>query len=811
MRMSGLPSLTQDEARRRAELLAVDRYEIAVDLTGLLDGDAFRATSTIRFRCDAPGASTFVDCAAEVLSATLNGSPLDGAAGPRIALADLAADNVLVVESVQRDTAARTSVHRSVDPSDGEVYVWTSFEPDEARRAWACFDQPDLKAVHAFDVTAPASWTVLSSSGSASVSDVAGARRWVFDDTPRLSTYVPALNAGPFHELRREVGGWDLGLYCRRSLAASLDRDADDLFTETRQGLDFFGAQFGMPFPQRRYDQVFVPDLGGAMENYGCVTWSDAFVYRTAPSYAQREERAAVLLHEMAHMWFGDIVTMRWWDDLWLNEAFAEWACHWAGVSATEHKDLWASFLAGWKLGGYAADRAPSAHPIKQPATDVAEAAANFDNITYAKGAAVLKQLVAYVGEEAFVEALRAYFADHAWGNATLADLIGEISRVSGRDLTTWTTQWLETSGTDTLTLVDGVLHAAGPAGAAARPHRLDVGCYRPDGSFRASLPLELAGPEVALPAYEPDDLLLLNDRDLTFALVRPDAASVDALVAAAPSLPDALARTVATTTLWQLVVTGELAAGRFVSAGLAVLAVEQADAMVEPLLRLLVEAADQWSPDGDRERLLSSVADAAAGLAADPARRVVAARALASTAVTDGQLAALEDLAGEDVDLRWRRLVRLASLGRVDPAEVEALTAADPDPDAWVRAMTVRTAQPDPAAKAAAWDALLAGDRVPLGSAGDVARALWQRTQAEVLSPFVERYVSALGEMGSGGMIPAMVASAALFPTVGVDAARLSAIEEAAAAPDVNPIVRRTVVERGDELRRMLAARSSA
>ncbi|MDT7572196.1 MAG: aminopeptidase [Actinomycetota bacterium] len=809
-----IPSLTQDEASRRAALLEVERYDVAVDLTDLTDGDELRVTSTVSFRCNEPGASTFIDAAVDVRTAVLNGTPIDAAAGPRIELRDLRADNVLVITSVQTDTGSRTGVHRSVDPSDKQVYVWTSFEPDEARRAWACFDQPDLKAVWRFDVTAPADWTVLASTAPEQVTSVDGGRRWVFADTPPLSSYVPALNAGPFHEIRREIGGYDLGLYCRTSLAANLDRDADELFELTGQGLAFFGEQFGMPFPQRRYDQVFVPDMGGAMENYGCVVWGDTFVFRTPPTDADRESRAAVLLHEMAHMWFGDIVTMRWWDDLWLNEAFAEWACHWAAAKATQFTDIWAAFLAGWKLGGYASDRAPSRHPIRQDAPDVATAAARFDNITYAKGASVLKQLVAYVGEDAFVAALRTYFGKHAWGNATLEDLMGEIAAASGRDMSAWTRAWLETSGADVLSLDGTTLRAEGPdgpGGAAPRPHRLDVGVYRSTGSgyvLERTVPVELTGTSAELPAVDPGALLVVNDDDLTFADVRPGAAALEQLLTAAPDLPSALARTVAVTTGWHRLVTGELPAARFVDCATRVLEHESVDTVVEPVLGLAVKAADLWSRDDERDELLAQVADRCLQLAQEPTRRPAAVRALAQTATTDAQLAALAEHVQGDVDLQWRRLIRLAALGQVDLVEAERLEAQDPDPDAWVRALTVRTATPDPAAKSAAWDAVLAGTTVPLGSSYDVAQAFWQRSQADVLAPFGPRFVDALKEMGAGGMIPAMVASAVLFPRVGVDEGFLSRLISAVEAPGINPIVAHTVIERGDELRRMLAAR---
>ena len=365
-------SLTRSEAEARAALIGVRRYDIAVDMTGLLEGPTIEAVSTVSFTCEEPGASTFVDCVAEIRHATLNGRTLDLSTVERgrLPLPDLAADNVLVVASAQADTGSSAGILRTVDPSDKLVYVWTSFEPDAARRVWACFDQPDLKAPHAFTVTAPESWTVTSNCPPDSVETApdevgSAARVWRFGDTPPLSTYVVVVNAGPFVELRSSRGGYDLGLYARQSLAKYLERDAEELFTVTAQGLAFFGERFALPFPQQRYDQVFVPNMGGAMENWGCVTWTDAVIYRSSPSYAQRALRASILLHEMAHMWFGDLVTMQWWDDLWLNEAFASWAASWSSAAATEHVDAWAGFLVGIKAEGYRADMSPGTHPIR--------------------------------------------------------------------------------------------------------------------------------------------------------------------------------------------------------------------------------------------------------------------------------------------------------------------------------------------------------------------------------------------------------------------------------------------------------------
>ncbi len=816
--MSTLSSLTQSEARERGSALQVQSYDIAVDLTGLAEGNELRAVSTIHFTSE-PGASTFVDCAADVVSATLNGDEIgpDAASDARIALADLQADNVLVVESVQASTDRATGVHRAVDPADGNVYVWTSFEPDEARRAWACFDQPDLKAPHAFTVTAPAGWLVVSDSDDPSVEDLGDTRRWTFPATPPLSTYVPVINAGPLYELRSERGGYDLGLYSRQSLAPFLDRDAEFLFDLTARGLAFFGDQFDLPFPQRTYDQVFMPEFGGAMENFGCVTWSDAFIYRSAPSPSERELVAIILLHEMAHMWFGDMVTMAWWDDLWLNEAFANWACYWAATEATEFTDAWASFLAGDKLQAYPVDRGPTSHPIRQAAGDVAEATAGFDAITYEKGAAVLKQLVAYVGEEAFVAGLRSYFKKHAWGNASLDDLMGELAEASDRDLTVWTRGWLDRSGTDILRLVsaDGsglALEAAGPDGEPPRPHRLHLGVFeRADGALvrRDLVGLDVESATTPIPDLgDTFDVVLVNDDDLTFAAVHLDEDNLSRLVESAGKLPAATSRAVAVVTLWDMVASGALPAVDFVRATNAVLAEETADALVEPFLDLVLVAGMRWTPHDQRDDVLGSVADLCMELAGQDSRRMVAVRGLARAAVTGEQLQRLHELTADDVDLSWRALIRFAALGQFDQGEVDNLRGRDTNPDAWVRALAVEAARPDADSKRAVWQAVVEQHKVPIGSFREIAPAFWQPSQADLLAPFAERYLAELPGLGSAGMIVAMSTAGAMFPLHGVGEDFVERVTAVASAPDVSPVVRQRVLEAADQLSRRLRAR---
>ena len=781
-------SIKQAEARDRAELVAVARYDLELDLTGLLDDEELRATSRIWFRCRDTAAETFVDCLADVEEASLNGRPLPTGRVPggRIALTGLADKNELIVRSVQIRTAAAQGVHRVVDPSDAQVYMWTILACDEARRIFACFDQPDLKAVFGITAVVPRGWTATSNSGSAEVEFTSRGERWVFPDTPPLSTYVLTVNAGPLYEVRSQRDGYDLGLFCRQSLAAQLDRDAEELFDLTARGLRFYGDQFGLPFPQHRYDQVFLPDVGGAMESYGCVTWDDFFLYRTPPSHADREKRAMFLLHEMAHMWFGDLVTMRWWDDLWLNESFADWAAHWAAAGCTEFTEAWATQLVGLKQQAYRADMSPISHPIRQPIPDVETALAVFDAITYPKGASVLRQLVELVGEPVFVEALRGYFAKHAWSNTTLDDLVSELEAASGRDLSDWVTGWLTTSGTDRLVVTRendrAHVHVEAPPRRGPLQHRLDVGVYveRSGRLLRAeSRAMELQG-EVTLDAVDPDALLLVNDNDLTFASVLPDPVSLEQMLTRGGDLPTPLSRSLAVTTAWDLLVRDQISTAAFVGCAVQVLRQETASSVVEPLLGLATKAADVWAPPTVRDRLLTEVADLAMQLVRQPEHRLAAVRTLAASATTEPQLAALAELV-TDPDLRWRRLTRLAELDRLDDQEAVRLEHDDPNPDAWQSALVARAARPSHSAKQEAWDRSFA-EEAALGPIGvqDLGTAMWRPGQEELLRPFAEDFLRRLPAISQRAMVTATSLSASLLPLAGIDASYLDELEAA-------------------------------
>ncbi|GGR52628.1 aminopeptidase N [Nocardioides luteus] len=801
-------SLTQEEAATRAATITVDRYDIALDMTGLLEGETLSSVSTITFSAR-PGSSTFVDCVADVSAATLNGAELDLAtiSAGRIPLTDLAETNTLVVSASQSDTASSEGVLRTVDPSDGNVYVWTSFEPDDARRLWACFDQPDLKAVHAFTVAAPEEWTVLSNSAPASVSDAeAGARTWVFEDTPPLSTYVVVVNAGPFVEVRAERGGYDLGLYARRSLESQLERDREEILDITEHGLAWYGSKFAMPFPQRRYDQIFVPDMGGAMENWGAVTHSDTFIYRTPPTQEDRTERANVILHEMAHMWFGDLVTMRWWDDLWLNEAFASWAAVWASAAVPGYEDVWASIALTEKKMAYDTDLTPATHPIRGVVPSVDVAMANFDAITYMKGQAVLQQLHAYIGEEAYLAGLQAYFAEHAYGNTVLDDLMSAFGAAAGKDLTAWTTAWLDHAGTDVISLADGKVSVSSADGTV-RPHRLDIASYDAEGGLLATTPVTVEdGPvEVDLPDAAAH---LLNATDVTFAATRSDEASEAWLGQNAGRLPDAVARAVAVSSAWAAMFRGEIAGPDVVSRVASVLEHERNPQVTGEFLSMAAAAAELWTPPARVAEQRTLVADAAAALATDPANRDTALRVLAAHATTPEQLALAEEGAAEDVQVAWRLLGRRAETGDYDAEAVAALEARDPDPESWVSALGVRTARPLAEAKEEAWQVTMVERRLPRTDSGyALSSAFWRPGQEDVLAPYAQRYLDAATAIRGGGLL-AYGLQLRLYPvTAGEEVA--AAARAACEGDALVPFVRQTIIRLADVHCRQVAARS--
>ncbi|WP_181272749.1 aminopeptidase N [Brevibacterium oceani] len=491
-------NLTRNEAQSRTQLLKVKTYTVHIDVSNAeTEDETYFSRTVVDFKARSAG-STFIDLIADSVSLVeINGESLNPAEvfdGARVSFAVRDGKNTLTIEARARYSTSGEGLHRFADPADGKVYLYTQYEPTDARRVFANFDQPDLKAKFVFSVTAPAHFQVLSNreetgqepavatadpaAHGAGASSAAGAAAVTHHFAPTLkqSSYITCITAGPYEgatETWTDPNTGEvvrLGAWTRASLVDHLD--ADDIFSVTKAGLDFFTAEFDHPYPWGKYDQIFVPEYNlGAMENPGLVTFTDSLIFRDKVTDAQYESRANVILHEMAHMWFGDLVTMKWWDDLWLKESFADYMGGLALAEATRFTDGWVTFALRRKAWAYTQDLYPTTHPIVADIPDVEAAKLNFDGITYAKGASVLKQLVAFVGREAFFAGSRLYFKRFEYGNTELADFLECLAEAApDRDIANWAGAWLGTSGVSELTLdltTDADASAAGAGGAA--------------------------------------------------------------------------------------------------------------------------------------------------------------------------------------------------------------------------------------------------------------------------------------------------------------------------------------------------------
>ncbi len=696
-------NLTRDEARTRAGVVSDVSYSIELDLTAAPSGaPTFPSVTTVTFAAEA-GASTFADLIADkIREVTLNGRALDPDTvydGARIQLDGLAERNELRVVADCLYSRTGEGLHRSVDPADKETYLYTQFEVPDARRVFTTFEQPNLKAPFTFTVSAPARWVVISNAPTPEPTPYAGENgeelaRWEFPPTERISTYITAVVAGPYHVVTDTYegahGSYPLSLLCRPSLKEALD--VDDLFEVTKQGFELFESAFGTPYPFHKYDQAFVPEYNmGAMENAGCVTLRDEYLFRSRTTHAEMEARANTVLHELAHMWFGDLVTMTWWDDLWLNESFAEWASHWAqAVATTKYAGAWTTFCNARKNWAYRQDQLPSTHPIAADMVDFHAVEVNFDGITYAKGASTLRQLVAFVGEDTFITALKEYFADHAFGNTELTDLLKPLEKASGRDLDDWTERWLRTAGVNTLR-ADFAVDSSGAFTSFAieqtatekfpvlRPHRLAVGLYRrtDEGLVRTErFEVDIDGPRTELPeltgASQPD-LVLLNDDDLTYAKIRLDERSRATLVESIDQLTESLPRALAWGAAWDMTRDAEMPASQYVGIVLRGIRAETDLTGVRSLLGQATSAINLYSAPANRPALRAQFEEAVAGLLADAEpgsdHQLAFARAYSSAvfsaAGADRLVAWLDDRdlppgLVVDTDLRWTLIVAL-------------------------------------------------------------------------------------------------------------------------------------------------------
>ena len=853
-----LPNLTRNEAAERAALVTVENYRIDLDLTG---DKTFRSVTTVRFTA-LPGADTHLDLAANVVhSAVLNGHPIDVSGydeSTGIPLIGLAHDNVVVVDAECRYSNTGEGLHRFVDPVDGEVYLYSQFETADAKRMFACFDQPDLKATFDVVVTAPAHWQVISNGATAAV-DTDGSGKGdvavhTFTTTPRMSTYLVALIAGPYAVWRDtytdQHGDIPLGIFCRASLAEFMD--AERLFTETKQGFDFYHANFGVPYAFGKYDQLFVPEFNaGAMENAGAVTFLEDYVFRSKVTRASYERRAETVLHEMAHMWFGDLVTMRWWDDLWLNESFATFASVLCQAGATEYTEAWTTFANVEKSWAYRQDQLPSTHPIAADIPDLHAVEVNFDGITYAKGASVLKQLVAYVGLEHFLAGLRDYFTAHAFDNATFDDLLGALEKASGRDLSDWGRQWLKTTGLNSLRPefeVDDESRftrfairqgGAAPGAGETRVHRLAVGIYDDDGSgklvrtHREELDITGELTEVtALQGVSRGKLILVNDDDLTYCSMRLDEDSLRTALTRIADIAEPLPRTLVWSAAWEMTRDAELRARDFVA---LVMRGVHAETEVGVAQRLLLQAqtalnsyaepgwaaTQGWPAFADRLLELARAAEAGSD------HQLAYVNALCTSVLPTPLLVLLADLLDHDpadyglpglvvdTDLRWRIITRLAAGGRIDADGpqtpfIDAEARRDPTAAGKRHAAAAAAARPQEAVKHRAWREVIEDDTLPNITARAIITGWVQPGQAELLLPYTKGYfdtISSVWERRSSEVAQTVVVG--LYPSWDISAEGLAAADWFLGGLHVPPALRRLVLEGRATVERSLKARA--
>jgi len=832
-------------------LLEVESYDIALDLTDGNGGPGertFDSKTTIRFAAAEPGASSFVDIVAgAVRNATLNGTALDVSGYTEetgVELPSLAAANELVVDAECRYMNTGEGLHRFVDPVDDAVYLYTQFETADAKRMFACFDQPDLKATYRLTVTAPSDWKIVSNAPVESTEKTPeGATRTVFATSERISTYLVALIAGPYAEWHDqytdEHGTIPLGIYCRASLAEHMD--AERLFTETKQGFGFYHKAFATPYPFRKYDQLFVPEFNaGAMENAGAVTFLEDYVFRSRVTRYAYERRAETLLHEMAHMWFGDLVTMRWWDDLWLNESFATFASVLSQAEATEYEHAWTSFANIEKSWAYRQDQLPSTHPIAADIVDLQAVEVNFDGITYAKGASVLKQLVAYVGLEHFLAGLRVYFGRHAWGNATLSDLLGALEEASGRDLSGWSAQWLETTGLNSLrpkfdTDAEGrftsfaVLQTGAKPGAGElRTHRIAVGVYDDDNgklvrTQRVELDVEGERTEVPDLVGQPaGKLVLVNDDDLTYCTMRLDTGSLTTLVDRIADITEPLPRTLCWSAAWEMTREAELKARDFLRIVLQGIAAETEVGVVQRLLlqtqtALNSYAQPAWSASEGWPRFTRKLLELARAAEPGSDHQLAFVNSLTGSVLDDATLDVLagwldgsDPLEGlvVDADLRWRLLHALVAHGRAGEAEIDAELARDDTATGRRRAEHARALRPSSEAKAEAWQRAVYDDELPNALSNAVIGGFSHPGQKELLAGYVSTYFAAIDEVwarrSSERAQPTVVG---LFPSWAVEHSTVAAADEWLAG-EHPAALRRLVSEGRAGIVRALAAR---
>jgi len=835
-------TLNREEAAERARLLRVESYQVDLELDG--DGTTFGSLTTVRFACGSPGATSFIDLTAPAVSEiTLNGRPLppESFDGDRITLPGLALANELTVRARCAYSRSGEGLHRFTDPADKGVYMYSDLETFDAHRIYPCFDQPDLKATFELSVTAPSDWEVVSNMAPVTIAraPLTATAFWQFPPTPVLPTYITAVAAGPYHVVRGEHDGIPLGIFCRQSLASYLD--PEEIFEVTRQGFDYFHAMFGRRYPFGKYDQLFVPEFkSGAMENAGCVTFLEEFIFRSRVTDSMREARADTILHEMAHMWFGDLVTMAWWDDLWLNESFASWASVLAQSQATRFTRAWTTFTLTQKAWAYRQDQLPSSHPIAADIADIEAVETNFDGITYAKGAAVLKQLVAHVGRENFLTGIRSYFDRHAWANATLADLLDALEQASGRQLSAWSKAWLESAGVNTLrpecqTDADGtitefaVLQQAPAAHPVLRPHRIAIGLYqRSEGglSRRRRIEIDVAGERTEVPELIGEklpDLILVNDDDLSYAKIRLDEHSLRTLVRSIGEFADSLPAALCWAAAWDMCRDAELPASEYIDLVLAGVDSVADITVLQTVLRQATAAARRFTDPSHRQQAMDQLAATLRRLmtSAEPGDDKQLAYvqffiSVATSAADLGLLAGLLDGSvtidrlAVDTDLRWRLLHRLVSRGMAGQDAIDAEYDRDKTDAGQRRAAACTAAIADPAAKEAAWALVVSGE-LPNAMFRATLAGFQDPDQDELLVPYAARFFDVVADgWQDWGPDMAQYFAEHGYPRMVITPAAIAAADDYLARTALPAGLRRLLTEGRDDVARAAGCRQA-
>lgn len=838
-------NISRSEALERSAHLAVKSYEVFLDITGR--GDTFFARSTISFTCNKVGYDTFLDTVSErVISATLNGAPVNtnGFDGQTIYLSNLQAENLLVVEVESLYSKTGEGLQKTVDPVDNEVYLYSQGETAHIRKMYPCFDQPNLKATFNLSVLAPQHWEVISNNPVAEVHPDGDAKFWQFTTTPRISTYITAVVAGPYSYIHDEYVGEKvvpLGIYCRKSLFTSLD--PEEIFQHTKEGFAYFEQIFGLAYPFEKYDQVAVVDFNwGAMENAGVVTFrEDLLVFRSRVTDKARESRAHVILHEMAHMWFGNMVTMYWWDDLWLNESFAEWTSYLALTEGTRFKDGWTSFIVDGKSWAYTQDQLVTTHPIAVEMVDIEAVNANFDGISYAKGSSVLHQLSAYVGRDNFIKGLRQYFTKFAWQNTQLSDLLTELKSTSGRDLDAWSETWLKTAGINTMTPVleeaNGIYTKVVikqdppviPTGSQEiRPHRLGVALYdRVEGKLvvRKRAEIDITGEFTELPEFINEkvaDLFLINDGDLAYTKIRFDQRSVATLTTQLGNITDPIARVIGWIAVWDMWRDAEVTSRDFTQLLLEGLRTEHLIGVVAGLGADLVTTVEVLSDPAQRNeqrlRISAEVEVLVRNAPAGSDLQLQLVRIFAAISITSEQIEFLRSiLNGElngleiDRDLRWFLTFVLAERGAITRSEIDSVWAEDKTIPGEIGHAKAIAALPDAAIKADTWKALLGSD-LSTSKRAALNAGFMRSRQVDLLAAYVDPYFDALLEMWSSSSFEVASSSVELlYPRYIITPETLAKTDSwlAGVGKDAPEVLRRLVSEGRDALSRALRIQS--